>query len=176
MLGALGDASWMIGMERNSDLVIMQAYSELLVNVNKGAGKWPNNLIGYDALNSYGSPSYYAQVLFNTYRGDEVLASSPGIAPRMCASVTRNSKTGTMFVKVVNGSGAPRKVKLEILGTSRIREEGRVIELSGKPEDTNSIQAPTKVAPTIHKLTGLSATFAHTFPAYSVTVLALYAN
>ena len=58
MLGALGDAAWMTGMERNSDIVIMQAYSELLVNLNRSATVWPVNLIGYDALLSYGSPSY----------------------------------------------------------------------------------------------------------------------
>lgn len=57
-LAALGDAAWMIGMERNSDVVIMQAYAPLFANVNKGAFQVAPNLIGFDALNSYGSPSY----------------------------------------------------------------------------------------------------------------------
>ena len=34
---ALGDAAWMTGMERNSDLVIMSSYAPLLVNVNPAA-------------------------------------------------------------------------------------------------------------------------------------------
>ena len=34
MGAALGDAAWMTGMERNSDLVVMAAYAPLLVNVN----------------------------------------------------------------------------------------------------------------------------------------------
>ena len=33
---ALGDAAWMTGMERNSDIVIMSCYAPLFVNVNPG--------------------------------------------------------------------------------------------------------------------------------------------
>ena len=34
MAGALGDAAWMTGMERNSDLVLMSCYAPLFVNVS----------------------------------------------------------------------------------------------------------------------------------------------
>ena len=78
MAGALGDAAWMCGMERNADIVLMHCYAPLFVNVSDlGAGRsmqWKSDLIGYDALNSYGSPSYYAQKMFGTFQGDEVLA------------------------------------------------------------------------------------------------------
>ncbi len=57
---AIGDAAFMAAMERNSDIVVMQCYAPLFVNVNPGARQWRPNLIGYDALRSYGSPSYYA--------------------------------------------------------------------------------------------------------------------
>jgi alpha-N-arabinofuranosidase len=57
---ALGDAAWMTGMERNSDIVIMSSYAPLFVNVNPGGMQWESDLIGYDALASYGSPSYWA--------------------------------------------------------------------------------------------------------------------
>jgi alpha-L-arabinofuranosidase len=70
---ALGDAAWMTGMERNSDVVQISCYAPLLVNVNKGASQWGTNLIGYNAIKSYGSPSYYAQKMFSENRGDCVL-------------------------------------------------------------------------------------------------------
>ncbi len=73
MQAALGDAAWMTGMERNSDVVVLESYAPLLVNVNPGARQWGTNLIGYDALNSFGSPSYYVQKMFGTNRGDVVL-------------------------------------------------------------------------------------------------------
>jgi alpha-L-arabinofuranosidase len=73
MQAALGDAAWLTGMERNSDLIIMSCYAPLLVNVNPGARQWGTNLIGYDALRSFGSTSYYVQTMFNNNRGDRVL-------------------------------------------------------------------------------------------------------
>ena len=55
MAGALGDAAWMTGMERNSDIVLMECYAPLFVNVSQltGGGRsmqWATDLIGYDAL------------------------------------------------------------------------------------------------------------------------------
>ena len=54
---ALADAAWLTSIERNSDLIVMEAYAPLFVRVNSGAFEWGTNLIGYDALISYGSPS-----------------------------------------------------------------------------------------------------------------------
>ena len=73
---ALGDAAFMTGLERNSDVVMMSAYAPLFVNVNPGGMQWSSDLIGYDALNSYGSPSYYAQVMFASCLGDHTMNSS----------------------------------------------------------------------------------------------------
>jgi alpha-L-arabinofuranosidase len=70
---ALGDAAFLGGLERNADAVVMQCYAPLLVNVNRGASQWGTNLIGYDGLKSFGSPSYYAQQMFSDNRGDRVL-------------------------------------------------------------------------------------------------------
>lgn len=80
MQAALGDAAWLTGLERNSDLVIMEAYAPLLVNVNRGAAQWPTNLIGYDALRAFGSPAYYVQALFGQNKGDVVLPVHIGLA------------------------------------------------------------------------------------------------
>ncbi len=71
---ALGDAVWMTGLERNSDTVVMQCYAPLFVNIN--AKVWVPDLIGYDALSSYGSPSFYAQCMFSANRGDVVLPAN----------------------------------------------------------------------------------------------------
>jgi alpha-L-arabinofuranosidase len=73
MNSALGDAAWMTGLERNTDVVLMNTYAPLLVNVNPGGRQWGTNLIGYDSLTSFGSPSYYAQVMFASNLGDVTL-------------------------------------------------------------------------------------------------------
>jgi alpha-L-arabinofuranosidase len=74
--GALGDAVWLMGLERNSDIVPMQCYAPLFVNLNRGAQQWSTNLIGYDALSSFGSPSYHVQALFAQQKGDVVLPAN----------------------------------------------------------------------------------------------------
>jgi alpha-L-arabinofuranosidase len=73
MNAALGDAAWLIDLERNSDLIVMEAYAPLLVNVNPGARQWATDLIGYDAMHSFGSPSYYVQSMFANHHGERVL-------------------------------------------------------------------------------------------------------
>lgn len=86
---ALGDATFLMGLERNGDAISMECYAPLLVNVSpadqaKGyprAWQWPTNLIGYDALHSFGSPSYYAQAMFGQNKGDVVLPATLQAAP-----------------------------------------------------------------------------------------------
>jgi alpha-L-arabinofuranosidase len=69
--GAIGEAAFMTGMERNSDVVVMAAYAPLFCNANHK--RWPINLINFDSTRNYGLPSYYVQKLFSEHRGDVVL-------------------------------------------------------------------------------------------------------
>ncbi len=71
---ALAEASFMMGMERNADVVTMASYAPLFVNENDRA--WNPDMIPFDADTSYGTPSYYVQKLFAHNRGDVVLATS----------------------------------------------------------------------------------------------------
>ncbi len=81
---ALADAAFVMGLEKNSDAVVMECYAPLFVNVSpadtaKGypkAWQWNTNLIGYDALRSFGSPSYYAQVMLAQNKGTSCSPSS----------------------------------------------------------------------------------------------------
>lgn len=83
MAFALGDAAWLTGLERNADVVQMNSYAPLFVNVNPGGRQWAVNLIGYDALTSFGSPSYYVQRMFSSNRGNAVLAASFDPQPQL---------------------------------------------------------------------------------------------
>ncbi|HEY3412556.1 MAG TPA: alpha-L-arabinofuranosidase C-terminal domain-containing protein [Armatimonadota bacterium] len=71
LAGALGEAAFMTGMERNSDIVEMASYAPLFANVNYK--KWNPDLINFDSSRAYGTPSYYVQKLFQDYKGDAVL-------------------------------------------------------------------------------------------------------
>jgi alpha-N-arabinofuranosidase len=170
---ALGDAAWMTGMERNSDLVIMASYAPLFVNVNPGGMQWATDLIGYDALKSYGSPSYWAQVLFGSYLGTEVVpATLENCGPRVYTSVTRDEKRHKLFVKVVNASSDAETIGISLEGVGHVAPEAKLITLSGKTQNaTNSITDPDAVVPVEHKVAVKGTKFEQKFAAYSINVL-----
>ena len=68
---AIGEAAFMAGMERNSDVVVMASYAPLFVNV--GWRQWNPNSIQFDNARVCGTPSYYVQKMFSRQRGDVVL-------------------------------------------------------------------------------------------------------
>ena len=199
MAGALGDSAWMTGMERNSDIVLISCYAPLFVNVSQLSGpnrsmQWPSDLIGYDALSSYGSPSYYAQKMFSTMHGDDILATDsqniptrewrprPGrgqtTAPpaqqirEVFFDATRDSRSGLIYLKVVNASGTAQKIDVQIKGTAGVEAAGEAVVLAADSlNDTNTLEEPQKIAPRTEKADGLGANFTREFPPYSLTVL-----
>ena len=75
---ALGEAAFMTGMERNSDLVQLASYAPLFANVN--GIQWHPDLIYYDSSRGvFGTPSYYVQELFGQNRGNAVLPATVAI-------------------------------------------------------------------------------------------------
>jgi alpha-N-arabinofuranosidase len=170
---ALGDAAWMTSMERNSDLIVMASYAPLLVNVNPGGMQWDTNLIGYDALNSYGSPSYYAQVMFSNHIGTEIVDSrSEGGGPRFFYSVTHDPVKGVLYLKVVNASSVPQAVEFKITGANQLKSNAKIISLSAQStSETNTLAEPTKIVPVESVVEGVAQNFSHTFAPYSINVI-----
>jgi alpha-N-arabinofuranosidase len=210
MTAALADAAWMTGMERNSDLVVMQCYAPLLVNVSHpiaGRGpdssmQWPSDLIGYDAMSSYGSPSYYAQKMFSTHHGDVVLATAaqniptwtwqpparghrgvatpappPQQVPALFFDATRDSRSGTIFVKIVNRNSTPQPVMFIIGGVSSVARNGESLVLkASNGAETNTLQNPVNIVPVPQPLDGLSADFTRDVPPCSISILEIDAK
>jgi alpha-N-arabinofuranosidase len=173
---ALADAAWLTGLERNSDLIIMASYAPLFVNVNPGGMQWATDLIGYDALSSYGSPSYWTQVMFSSHLGTEVVASTLDNAPaRVYASVTRDNAKHKLFVKVVNATSTAQPLAIALTGVAnKVAPLATLTTMSGKtPNATNSITHPDAVKPVTHSVAIAGPKFTQTFAPYSVNVLEL---
>ena len=71
---ALAEASYLTGIERNSDVIELASYAPLLSNVDYV--NWTPDLIWFDNDQLYGSPSYYVQKLFSTNVGDRIVPST----------------------------------------------------------------------------------------------------
>ncbi len=173
MKAAIGDAVFMAAMERNSDIIKMHCYAPLLVNVNPGARQWRPDLIGYNTITSYDSPSYYAIQMFSRNVGDEILNVVCPEEKVIQGCATRDSKTGEIYIKLVNPGTTNTAVKIEVKGIASLASNGTAITLQGSPEDTNSINHPQNVLPVTTKLRKVKTEFTYTMPPQSIVLMKL---
>ncbi|HEX4797560.1 MAG TPA: alpha-L-arabinofuranosidase C-terminal domain-containing protein [Humisphaera sp.] len=198
---ALADAAFVMGLEKNADIIPMECYAPLLVNVSpedpaKGypkAWQWNTNLIGYDALHSFGSPSYYAQAMLGQNKGDLVLPVTLKISPTAApadagqpqraaqtvavASATYLKADHTVIVKLVNVEKDPIDVAINLRGVGTVAGSATAIVLAGDdPKAGNTLENPTGISPKQAKIANASASFHHTLPPYSFTLLRLNAE
>jgi alpha-L-arabinofuranosidase len=68
LLSALSEGAFLMGLERDADVVKMVSYAPLLANVSGSTG-W-HGMIYFDSLNSYATVSYYLWKLFGLNRPD----------------------------------------------------------------------------------------------------------
>jgi alpha-N-arabinofuranosidase len=169
---AIGDGVFMAAMERNSDLIKMQCYAPLLVNVNPGARQWRPDMIGYDAISAYGSPSYYAFQMFSRNIGDEIL-STASAGTSVQGTATRDIQTGEIILKLVNPQPAAEPLNIEIKGVNALASEGTAITLTGNLGDSNSITQPKKIVPATTTVRGVKTDFTYKIPPHSIVVLKL---
>ncbi|WP_300844485.1 alpha-L-arabinofuranosidase C-terminal domain-containing protein [uncultured Acetatifactor sp.] len=78
---ALAEAAFLLGVERNQDIVRLTAYAPLFQNSDYTA--WKPNMIVFDNHQVYGIPSYHAVSLLGKYRGEEVveMENESGVKP-----------------------------------------------------------------------------------------------
>jgi alpha-N-arabinofuranosidase len=196
---ALADAAWLTGLERNSDLVVMESYAPLFINVNPGAHEWTPDLIGYDGLSTYGGPAYYVQKMFADGTGDTILpvdvannptwswqpptpknaTAPPPLAaiPTLFFSATTAKSDGTVYLKIVNVKGAPQTVQINLNGAASVSPDATLTTLtSAHTADNNSIAEPTKIAPVDSAVHDAAKSFTLTVAPYSANVLTLRAK
>ena len=113
---AIAEAAGLTGFERNGDVVWFTSYAPLLAR--RGHTQWEPDLIYFDATTVYPSANYYVQQLFGQNCGDRYLETvfGTGNTRRLAASSVRDSKTGDVIVKVVNGGEDTREINIRLAG------------------------------------------------------------
>ncbi len=163
-------------MEKNSDIVVMNCYAPLLVNVSPGARQWRPNLIGYDALRVYGSPSYYAIKMFSTHLGDEILKAT-ATDTDVLVSATRDSHSRTDLRQAREPDGCRRAGQARVCRARAARRRRRsALTLAADPQATNSIDAPAAVVPRASTVSGVASGLTYKVPAHGIVVLTLEAR
>ncbi|KAG1888053.1 glycoside hydrolase family 51 protein [Suillus subluteus] len=172
MQGSSGEAAFMTGLERNSDIVFAASYAPLLMNTANY--QWSPNLIAFDASNVYPSTSFYTQQLFSLNRGTEYLPSTWPQNGALHWSVTRDAPTNTIIIKIANTDMTDEEMSFE-LPFNGVHDTGTATVLSGSATSNNSPETPNAVKPVISQIkTG--KIFSYTAPAYSVNVLRVEAK
>ncbi|MGC1185916.1 MAG: alpha-L-arabinofuranosidase C-terminal domain-containing protein [Candidatus Acidiferrales bacterium] len=168
---ALGDAAWMTSLERNSDLILISSYAPLFTNVNPGGMQWASDLIGYDALRSYGSPSYYAQVLFASHIGDHTVQSSAtNVNSRFFWSATISTNKKVLHLKLVNASDKSQPLTINLKGAASGPATMYTLHAATR-WSTNSIDHPSAIHPITSKVVVTAAPWHYGVPGYTIEVI-----
>jgi len=173
--GAIGEAAFMVALERNPGKVRLAAYAPLIANVEHSV--WAPNLIYVSTDTVFGSPSWTVQKLFAENMGETLLA---------CAVDAQDSKFGNLdgkaivadavlagngdvVVKAVNCTGEATKVTLNVAGGKRECPYVRTV-FGGEAADVhNSLYEPERLKE--HTIRGNAAfPIAETLPPLSLSI------
>ncbi|KAL0069027.1 hypothetical protein AAF712_004021 [Marasmius tenuissimus] len=174
MEGSSGEAAFMTGMERNSDIVYAAAYAPLLNHVENS--QWTPNLVSFDSANVYRSTSFYVQKVpqFSMVKGDEYLPSTlPARNGSLHWTVARRGEDETI-IKVVNAGGEAQTLTFA-LPFDNVASSGTLQLLTGPANASNTPDAPDAVTPKESTIT-TGETFDYEAPGYSLSVLTFTAS
>ncbi len=163
---SIGEAAFMTGMERNSDIVHMSSYAPLFANYNHT--QWNPDLIGYDQTSSFGSTSYWVQQMFARNVGDKVLPVTAS-ASGLYYSATIDSRGGQAYLKIVNPGSQDVPGQLSFYGRNASAASIEVLA-DPDPQAGNTLAAPDTVVPARATLHGSKGVFSYLVPANSLTV------
>jgi alpha-L-arabinofuranosidase len=117
---AIGEAAFMVGLERNADLVRMASYAPTFVNVNDR--RWNPNMIVYNTSQVYGTPSYHAFKMFSENRPDRVLPTTVTLAADTSA-LRWNHLRGGIAVSAWSTKAEFKEVRVEKNGQILFAED-----------------------------------------------------
>ena len=142
---ALAEASFLTGVERNADVVIMACYAPLFARL--GYAQWSPDLIWFNGEKSYGTPSYYVQQMYSCNRGVATLVNDWNAEKETAENVyisTVVDADGSVIVKAVNVSDVEKELEFDVEDMAAFTAS--VTEIYGNKLDYNSI-AEEKIHP-----------------------------
>ena len=150
---ALLEASFMTGLERNADVVVMSSYAPTFAHVD--GWQWRPDLIWFDNLRVMRSCSYYVQKLYADNRGSRAvpltLDGKPVVnANNLNATAAIDDETGDIIIKIANVSPYSQVLNFELPGSVKAAE--RTLFHADNPMAENTLDAPETVIPVTEPL------------------------
>ncbi|XP_052162348.1 alpha-L-arabinofuranosidase 1-like isoform X2 [Oryza glaberrima] len=154
LVAALAEAAFLVGLERNSDVVEMASCAPLFVNDNDR--RWSPDAIVFNSWQNYGCPNYWMLHFFKDSCGATFHPSNIQISSYnqlVASAITwQNSKDKSTYLKIklVNFGNQAVNLSISVSGLDEgIKSSGskKTVLTSSGPLDENSFQQPQKVAP-----------------------------
>ncbi len=180
LMAALAEAVYLLGLERNGDVVKMASYAPLFFHVDDIA--WPVNLIGFDSSRVAPRASYYVQKILSANRPDEILQTQITPADKrkfaqIFAVAGMERKSGDVLLRVVNRAATPQEVRVNLHGVAVIARSAKVTTLSSDdPQIENTVDYPDAILPVDSICVPVGNEFAYIFKPYSFTLIRLTAK
>ncbi|KAJ3571269.1 hypothetical protein NP233_g3865 [Leucocoprinus birnbaumii] len=155
---AVGEAAFMTGLERNSDIVFAASFAPLLGHVTNN--QWTPNLLAFDAGAVYRSTSFYVQRLFGQNRGDQYIPSTlPSRTGTAFWSVVRKTSSGQLVIKISNTATSAARLTFN-LAFNNVATTGTATVITGNPTSSNTPTSPNLITPQTSSITtGKSFTY-----------------
>ncbi|MCL7023448.1 hypothetical protein MKW94_027833 [Papaver nudicaule] len=153
-LAALGEAGFLIGLEKNSDVIEMASYAPLFVNDNDR--RWKPDAIVFNSWNQYGTPSYWMQQFFAESSGATLLnhVLQSNLSSSLVASTIKwkssEDNSNYIRIKIVNFGSDAVNLKISLDGLTNSKDftgSTKTILTSKNLMDENSFTEPNKVIP-----------------------------
>ena len=130
---ALYEALYLLGVERNGDVVTMSSYAPLFAK--KGHESWNPDLIYFDNTSVVLTCSYYVQQMFGTTAGDYYygdVATVKGGDKYQGTSCVLNTQKGELYVKVVNAAAEAKEATIDLARFKGLPKTAEVTTISGE--------------------------------------------
>ncbi len=174
-IGAMSEAAFMTGLERNADVVEMASYGPLFANAE--AWQWTPDLIWVDNLRTYGTVNYYVQKLFSLNKGTDVvpvLSDNQVVAGKdgYYASATIDRNTNELILKVVNSSKMTQECAFRVDGAPKLNSKAMLTVLSSTDlKAENTFDKPDAVTPKTNQVAVKNKVVKLTLNPYSVNIM-----
>ncbi len=114
LAGALAEAAFLTGVERNADVVVLASYAPLFARL--GYAQWSPDMIWFDEEKVYCSPSYYVQKLYSEHMGTVTMpmeGQEKALAEeKLYVNVTLDEKRDEYILKAVNPGPDQKELEL----------------------------------------------------------------
>ena len=167
---AIENAAFLIGLERNSDLVQMASYQTMFSKIN--AQTTDTSAVWFSSNEVIYTPDYYMQMMFANNMGTNYVSSEFNMEEYgIYHSITVDTEEKVIYVKIANNSRKPQKINISLDGFNNVKNPSVQYMSENFKSACNEPGQLLHVAPVEARLKIDNNTIPYDIGGYSVSVI-----